>query len=107
LSHLPTLSGPSFRRCSTSHFGGRPRRGGCARQSIGWSILIVRVVTSLAAVLPPQTVQRTRHQATSVLAEGESAGCNKIGAMGGHWFDRTVPTGRAHKRHVISATKVR
>jgi hypothetical protein len=52
-------------------------------------------------------VQRTRHQAASVLAEGESAGWNKIGTMGGHWFDRTVPTGRAHKTHVISATKIR
>ena len=64
-------------------------------------------VSSVAAVLPPHVPQRRRHQSISGLAEGESAGWNKIGAMGGHWFDRAVPTGRAHKRHVISATKIR
>jgi hypothetical protein len=107
LSRSQATSNSWFRRCSTSHFGGRPRRGCSAHQSMGCSTRTVRVVSSVAAVLPPHVPQRRRHQATSRLAEGESAGWNKIGALGGHWFDRAVPASRAHKRHVISATKIR
>jgi hypothetical protein len=85
-------SDPLFRRWSTSHLGGPPRRGCSARQSMDCSTLIMRVVSSVAAVFPPHTSQRRRHQAAGELAERESAGWNKIGPVGGHSVDRAVPT---------------
>jgi hypothetical protein len=100
-------SGPPVCCWSISHLGGRPRLGRSVVQSIRGSRRSSLVVSSVTAVLPPQIRQRRRHQATNRLAERESAGWNKIGALGGHWFDRAVPTGRAHKRHVTSAMKIR
>lgn len=100
-------SDPPFRRCSTNHFGGRPRRGLSSRQSIAGSSLTVRAVTSLAAALPPQTEQRTRHHAWISVARGAPGVWNRIGPVGGQWSAEAVPTSRPHSRHTISAWKRR
>jgi len=103
VSPVYATSDPSFRRCSTSHFGGRPRRAGLARQSIGCSILTVRVVTSPTAVLPPQTVQRRRHQARTRVAVRALGGWKRIGPVGGQCSVAAVPASRPQSRHTISA----
>jgi hypothetical protein len=106
MTHLDSqaASGPPDWRSTTSHFGGRPRRGLSAFQSVGPSRRTVRTVISSAAVLPPQTGQRRRQILAKGRAVGESAGWNRTGPVGGQRSVLAVPTGRPHGRQAISAT---
>jgi len=67
----------------------------------------VRTVSSVAAVLPPQTGQRKRQQVVSGRELDEPAGWNTTVPRGGQCVARSVPTGRAHSRQAISATITR
>src|SRR2546428_13632017 len=96
-------SGPPVWRIAASHFGGRPRRGVSALQSVGPSRRTVRTVTSSAAVLPPQTGQRRRQILAKGRALDESAGWNRTGPVGGQRSVLAVPTRRPQGRQGMSA----
>ena len=79
-------------------------RGAPTRQSTADSLRTVRTSRSLAAVLPPHTAQRMRHQARTGVASDVSGDLKSTVPVGGQDSAVIMPTPRPHSRQDISAT---
>jgi hypothetical protein len=90
-------------RWATSRVGGRPRRGRSACQSMGTSIQMRWLVTSVATTRPPQVTHCRRPAASSRTAGWPGAGCNLTDPVGGQVAASSTPWSRPHSRHVSSA----
>jgi len=93
---------PASRR-ATSHFGGRPRRGGSASHSGGASGRTARAATSATITAPPHEPQHRR--CLSVTGTGCSAPGRRSNAVprGGHIPASRQPWPRPQSRQVNSA----
>jgi len=89
--------------CAASRFGGRPRRGRSANQSIGGSLRIHLRATSIGMNEPPHVSQRSWCQSGTTTAG--LAGRKRLPTQLGHAEDSSTPTSRAHNKQPSSTLK--
>lgn len=95
-------AGSPERRGAASRFGGRPRRGRSADQSIGGSLRIHVRVTSTGMTDPPHVSQWSWCQ--SRRTTGGSAGRKSVPVQLGQTGDSSTPRSRAHSRQPSSTS---
>jgi hypothetical protein len=88
---------------AASSFGGRPRRGRSANQSIVGSLRIHLRTTSIGMTEPPHVSQRSWCQSCTTTAG--IAGRSRLPEQLGQTADSSTPTSRAHSKQPSSTQK--